>query len=367
MKAVFVISTLGAGGAERAMSELARFLAGHGWSIVLASFEAETSVDFFSLHPAVRRARLGNPRPARSLAGKLAANLRRALALRALIAHEKPGVVLSFMETSNVLALIASAGLQVPVVVAERTDPSQHIAVPKMWRLGRRWLYRRASSVVAQTESAADWLRRHCHCAVQVIPNALRELPQPGGGREPLLLSVGRLEAVKGFDVILHAFARVSRRFPAWRVVIVGDGSLRDELHALAQELDVAARVDWLGRRSDIEHWYARAGLVAQASRFEGFPNVLLEAMGMGAAVISTDCRSGPREIITHGDNGWLVPVDDVTAMASGMQALMANEEARQSLGRSAMAVRERFAPASILGQWERLLMAARVPGKEPQ
>jgi len=365
MKALFVISTLGAGGAERAMSELAGFLAKRGWSILLVSFENETASDFYPLHPAVRRARLGNPQPAANWAGKLAANVRRVRALRAVIAQERPEVVLSFMETTNVLTLLACFCLGVSAVIGERTHPAHHVTVPTVWRWGRRLLYRRARCVVAQTDSAAGWLRRHCHCAVRVIPNALRDLPEPQLERQHFVLSVGRLETVKGFDMLLRAFALVHESFPDWRAVMVGDGPLREELQLLAKELGLAARVDWLGRRSDVEVWYARASVVAQASRFEGFPNVLLEAMGMGAATISTDCESGPGEIITHGIDGWLVPVDDVQAMAAGLRTLMADAALRLDLGRSAMAVRERYADILISSQWERLLFAAGTAGVE--
>lgn len=359
MKAVFVISTLGAGGAERAMTELAGFLAERGDEIVLATFEPAGTQDFYALHPSVRRARLGNPRPAEGITGKLAANWKRLRSLRRLLSAEKPAVLLGFMETTNVLCLLAAAGLKLPVVVAERTDPAMHTTVPVAWRHARRLLYRRASAIVAQTEAAATWLGQHCGTAVHTIPNALRTLPSASAARELLLLSVGRLEPVKGFDVLLRAFARVHADFPAWQLAIVGDGAEGERLRALANALGLGQCVAWHGRTREIEGWYARAAVVVQASRFEGFPNVVLEAMGMGAAVISTDCRSGPRELISSGDNGWLVPVDDVSALAEALRALMTDASLRQRLGRTAMAVRERFSAERVLDRWRQLLAGA--------
>lgn len=359
MKAVLVIPTLDAGGAERAMTELAGFLAERGDDIVLATFEATGTQDFYAPHPAVRRVRLGNPQPAGSIAGKLAANWQRVQSLRRLLSAEKPAVLLGFMETANVLCLLAAAWLKLPVVVAERTDPAMHTAVPAAWRHGRRLLYRRATAIVAQTDAAASWLREHCGAAVHIIPNALRPLPPAGAARELLLLSVGRLEPVKGFDVLLRAFALVHSDFPAWQLAIVGEGAEGERLRALASALGLDQRVAWHGRTREIECWYARAAIVVQASRFEGFPNVVLEAMGMGAAVISTDCRSGPRELISSGNNGWLVPVDDEMALAGALRTLMADAGLRQRLGDAAMSVLQRFSTEHVLGQWRQLLAGA--------
>jgi GalNAc-alpha-(1->4)-GalNAc-alpha-(1->3)-diNAcBac-PP-undecaprenol alpha-1,4-N-acetyl-D-galactosaminyltransferase len=112
-----------------------------------------------------------------------------------------------------------------------------------------------------------------------VLPNALRRLPYPTAQQEPMVFSVGRMETQKAFDVLLRAFAAVSAEFPGWRLTIVGEGPLRRELQALAAELQFSPRVEFAGRRTDIETWHGRGAIVAQAPRFEGFPNAVLEAM----------------------------------------------------------------------------------------
>ncbi len=101
----------------------------------------------------------------------------------------------------------------------------------------------------------------------------------------------------------------------------------------------------------------SRAGLVVQPSRFEGFPNAVLESMGMGAAVISADCPAGPAELIEDGVNGRLVPVDDVFTLSRVMGDLMADPALRARLGREALKVRERFRQESIMARWEALLL----------
>ena len=362
MKAVFVISSLGAGGAERAMSELATFLAAKDWDVILATFDGTDAVDFYSLSMQVRRVHLDRSGPTQSLFAKLAANAGRVRALRDLVHRERPNVVLGFMETINVLCLLATVGLRVPVVVAERTDPSMHVVVPKPWRAARRLLYRHSAAVVAQTEAAAEWLRNHCRTQVDVIPNALRPLPRPSTPREQLVLAIGRLQPEKGFDLLLYAFARIHTGQPGWRLAIVGDGNQRAALQALAARLGLTECIDWPGRTHEVEAWYARASVVAVPSRYEGFPNVLLEAMAMGAAVVAADCRSGPREMVVPGENGLLVPVDDSAALAAALEQLMDDSALRERLGASATEVRSRFGAEKILPLWMALLVRAAGP-----
>jgi glycosyltransferase involved in cell wall biosynthesis len=117
--------------------------------------------------------------------------------------------------------------------------------------------------------------------------------------------------------------------------------------------------VKFLAPIRDIELMMSRASLVVQASRLEGFPNVVLEAMGMGAAVIAADCNAGPAEIITDGVNGCLVPVDDVHTLADEMGRLMSQPEIREQLGQNAMSVRSVYHQDRIMAQWEECFLAA--------
>lgn len=367
MRYVFVISTLGPGGAERVLAELATHFSRKGNDVSVATFEDVGVVDFYPLPPGVQRRFLGNPQASGHVLGKLAANFDRVLRLRRLLRELRPAAVLAFMDTANVTAILATIGLPIRVVASERTDPGSNTTLPRLWRHARRLTYRFADIVVAQTEGAAIWLRQHCHCAVRVIPNALRPLPQADQPRQPLLLTVGRLDRNKGVDVVLEAFGQVHQRFPAWRLAVVGDGPLRESLVALAQRVGIGAKIEWVGATREVETWYARASLLALGSRFEGFPNVLLEAMGMGLAVVSTDCRSGPADLVRHGHDGLLVPVDDVAAMAAAMETLMSDESERLRLGVAALEVRQRYAPNVVFPHWEAALAPQRShPGAPP-
>jgi len=116
-------------------------------------------------------------------------------------------------------------------------------------------------------------------------------------------------------------------------------------------------RVHLPGQAGNVSNWYQRADLYVMSSRHEGFPNTLIEAMAYGCAVVSYDCDTGPRDIIRHGDDGLLVgPVGDVPALASTLDQLMLDDEARQRMGQKAIDVRERYSVENVLRMWERVI-----------
>jgi glycosyltransferase involved in cell wall biosynthesis len=264
---------------------------------------------------------------------------------------------LSFINTSNVLTIMAGIGLDTRIVVSERVHPGVDPMLPMVWRILRTLFYRRADEIVSQTADAAAWVELNCRKTAIVIPNPLRRLPDPESNRSPLILGVGRLAKQKGFDVLLKAFAQVAFDFVDWRIAIIGIGPEYEHLSQLRDNLSLSDRVDFIGQVRDVESWMARAGLVVQPSRFEGYPNVVLESMGMGAAVVCTDCRSGPSDLIRDGVNGCLVRVDDVDALARAMAELMADQSRRRSLGRAAIRVRETHRQDRIMARWEECLL----------
>lgn len=350
---LLVIASLQGGGAERQMSDMANYWVAKGWKVVLATWCGPEEVDFYPLDARVSRVSLAAPVEDAIGRSRIRVNLERVARLRRLLASARPHVVLSFMTESNLLTILAGLRLKLRVVVSERVQPALHNSFPWIWRILRRVIYRWADDVVAQTPDAAQWLKSNCRTAVTVIPNALRCLPEPCGEKRRMIIAVGRLTHQKGFDVLLRAFACIAPAFKDWRLAIVGEGEERQSLTRLRGELLLDERVEFVGQTPDVVTWMAHAGLVVQPSRYEGFPNVVLESMGLGAAVISTDCRSGPADLIEDGVNGRLVPVDDVEALANIMAELISRPEERERLGRAAAGVRERYQQDVVMYRWE--------------
>jgi glycosyltransferase involved in cell wall biosynthesis len=147
----------------------------------------------------------------------------------------------------------------------------------------------------------------------------------------PVVLGAGRLEPQKDFSMLIRAFALLRRQRPS-RLVILGQGGQRDQLHRLAKELGVAEEVSFPGFVDNPYAYMARSRLFVLSSAWEGSPNVLVEALAVGVPVVATDCPSGPREILQDGRYGILVPVGDVPALASAMAETLARPLAGEIL-----------------------------------
>ena len=355
---LLVTGTLQCGGAERVLSDIANYWSAKGLKVFLATWSGPEIEDFYELHPNVERVWLG---PDPEGLNRIRVNLSRVRRLKAEIARSKVEVVLSFIDWCNVLTILATRGLAVRTCVSERVHPGYHQELPSIWKLLRRLLYRRASVVVAQTEAARTWIQRECGATTCVIPNPLRELPSTEKNREQTFLAVGRLVRQKGFDLLLEAYAKVREQVLGWRVTIVGVGPERHALLEQRDRLGLESAVEFVEPDNHVEYRLARAGIVVQPSRFEGFPNVVLEAMGMGAPVVSADCPAGPSEIIVNDVNGRLVPVGDVASLADSMAELATDSALRRRLGNRAREVRETFGQDRTMRKWEQCVF----PGRE--
>jgi glycosyltransferase involved in cell wall biosynthesis len=161
---------------------------------------------------------------------------------------------------------------------------------------------------------------------------------------------MGRMDNSKGFDLLLHAFAECARKHPDWTLRIIGEGPDRAQLRMLVHRLDLESLVRLDTIVADPASAFMSADLFVLSSRFEGFPNVLLEAMACGLPVISFDCPSGPGEIIRDGVDGILVPPND---------RLMGAENERKRLAACAIQVTERFSLSKVVGMWREVLDAA--------
>lgn len=373
MKLALVISSLGGGGAERVMSLLANAWIDRGNEVTLITL-ASRQLDRFPLDPAVQRIALDVAGPSAHVWAALGHNAVRLRALRRAIVACRPDAVISFIAESNVRVLLAAAGLGVPVIISERTFLNGH-HMRGVWRTMRRWLYPRAAAVVAQTRRCAADLALLTGRRIEVIANPVLDERAPGtpvhdgeackpsvrsGTRT--LLAVGRLAPEKGFDLLIEAFARLADRHREWDLVILGEGALRADLERRIALHNLGHRIALPGFDAHVRAAMRRADLFVLASRYEGFPNALLEAMAEGTACVSFDCDAGPRELIEHGRNGWLVPAGDAPALAAALDVLMRDADLRQRLGRRAREVTATYALPAILDQWNALLAAVLPP-----
>lgn len=322
--ALFVPSLRG-GGAERVMVNLARGFSEQGYKVDLVLQRAEGP--FLSKVP--DEVRIVDLRTKRM-----------ALALFPLISYlrrEKPRSLLAAMTHTNIVALLARklARVETRVVVSEHNTISIISHTSKTLRsrflpLIAKRLYYWADAVIAVSKGVADDFAEFLKFPREkirviynpvVTPEILEKAEEPlehpwfKPGEPPVILGVGALTKQKDFPTLIHAFALVRRERPA-RLVILGEGEERPKLEALAQELGIAEDVDMPGFVENPYKYMANAAVFVLSSRWEGFGNVLVEAMACGTPVVSSDCPNGPSEILLGGQYGKLVPLGNAQAMA---------------------------------------------------
>lgn len=360
MRIAFVIYSLAAGGAERVASTLINYWVGAGEQVTLVTWDS-VEKDFYPIDARVKRMVLGLTSESNNRREFITNNLRRIRSLRALFRSCEFDVIVSFIDKGNVLVLLATLGLGVPVIVSERVDPRKY-PVGTVAAALRRVLYPLAQAVVVQTAGISQWARRIVRKeAIYVIPNPISEQflgshRANGTSAHHTVVAMGRMEPEKGFDRLLTAFSKCAERHPDWILRIVGEGAERARLQALAVKLGLESRIRLDTVTKKPERVLRDSDLFVLSSRYEGFPNVLLEAMACGLPVISFDCASGPGEMIRDGIDGVLVPPDDVEALAKTMDRLMGAPRERQRLAARAVEVRERFSLPRVMAMWSEVL-----------
>lgn len=369
MNLLFFIHSLRSGGAERVTTNLANHWAERGWRVAVVTLTSSTQ-DFYRMHPAVKRIGLDVATESSNPMAALVNNLRRVRALRRVLKQEQPDVALAMMSTANILLALGSMGLSGIITLgSERIFPPR-IPLGRAWEVLRARLYGYLDAMVALTEESAVWLRQNTKARrIVVIPNAsfwpLPDQPphislptrMPG---QRILLAVGRLEDQKGFDLLIPAFQRLASDFPDWNLVILGEGNDRSALLAQIFSAGLLRRVFLPGRAGNVGQWYGAADLYVMSSRYEGFPNTLVEAMACGLPAVSFDCDTGPRDIIRNEVDGLLVPAGNVAALEAALRRLMGDAVLRRQFGAHCQNVRERFSPERVIKMWEELVESSR-------
>ncbi|HYN76879.1 MAG TPA: glycosyltransferase [Lamprocystis sp. (in: g-proteobacteria)] len=325
--AIFLPSLAG-GGAERMMLNLARGMIAAGVPVELVVASAAGPYRDL-VPPGCTLVDLGARRVLTALPG-LVRYLRR----------RRPRALLAAMDHANIVALWARALARVPtrVCVSVRSNLSQEAAHSPF--LAGRWMphlarvfYPRAAAVIAVSQGVADDLERVIgagRATVLVIPNpvitpdlatlaaAVPGHPWLAPGAPPVILAAGRLVPQKDYPTLIRAFAALGPE-RSRRLIILGEGPERGSLESLIRDLGVSDRVDLPGFHDNPFAYMARAGLFVLSSAWEGLPGVLIQAMACGTPVVSTDCPSGPREVLADGRYGPLVPVGHMDALAQAM------------------------------------------------
>ncbi len=362
MRLTFTISSLSCGGAERALSTLANSFSGAGHQVTVITVDTPDS-DFYRLDDEVTRVALGMLSKSASMGIAVCRNVQRLIAFRKSILASRPDVVIGFMSRTSVISLISCLGLGIPVIACEQQDPRWG-RESRTWEFLRRLTYPRLAALVSASggvDNYFDWIPRQRR---RVIPNPLADVRDYSNAEPALhmdgtrkhIVAMGRLVHQKGFDLLIDAFSALSDTFRNLDLTILGEGPERGNLERLIAARRLEGRVLLPGQTEAPFPILKQADLFVLSSRFEGFGNVLCEAMACGLPVVSFDCPSGPGDIIRDGVDGVLVPPGDVKSLADALRRLLTDGTERERLASRASEVVERFGVKYVMAQWENLL-----------
>jgi GalNAc-alpha-(1->4)-GalNAc-alpha-(1->3)-diNAcBac-PP-undecaprenol alpha-1,4-N-acetyl-D-galactosaminyltransferase len=361
MKITLVSSSLNVGGAERVVSIMANYWAAQGWQITILTFDDGGEPPFYDLDRRIDLQPLGisSQDGFKFSVSSVSYNLRRIQVLKQAIVASDPDLVISCVNTTNILTLLACRGLKVKTIVSEHVHPTFG-QLNKATQLLQNLTYQWADLITVQTHAALSFFPIDRYKTF-VIPNPV-VLPTSEPIQSQLytddrhLLAIGKLIPQKGFDLAIKAFAQVAQRYPEWTLTILGEGEMRSELEKLCMELDLEDRVFMPGVVRNVDAHLRKADIFILPSRFEGFPMTLCEAMACGVPVIASNCLSGPREIIHDGIDGMLVKPENIGALVTGLNQLMSDPGKRQYFSHHAPKVLDRFGVEPVMTIWHRAI-----------
>ena len=352
MKIVFYINNFGGGGAERVMANLANHLSHKHEVTVINSYKYEIE---YELNENIRHLYMDN----NEFCSTIKKNYSRIKFLRNFLKQERPDIAVSFMSEPNIRLILANIGLKTRTIISVRNDPNREYA-SKIKHFLAKYLLPFADGCVFQTQEAKEWFPRRLQKKSAIILNAVNEsfFNVESSNDKKNIVTCGRLTQQKNQKSLITAYSRI-KDITDDDLIIYGEGELEQELKEFAKECGVADRVIFAGQVDDVISAIKNAKIFVLSSLHEGMPNALLEAMTLGLACISTDCPcGGPREVISNGHTGILVPINDTEKMANALELLLTNDELRESISKCAKEyAKNTFNPNRIHSEWENYLL----------
>ena len=326
MKLMFCIGEMKKGGAERVVANLSNYLIKHNEEVnIITTIKGKS---FYELDKKINLDGLDDDKLHKNFIIK---NKKRLKKLKAILKNKKPDIIVSFLpEPSYRVLFLKIFNRQLKVIVSVRNDPKVEYK-SRINRLIMKLLYPLADGFVFQTKEAQEYFSKKIQNKSVIIPNPINEdfICKPyEGEREKIIVAVGRLEEQKNHKMLIDAFSMLPKELNKYKLIIYGEGSLRNKLEEQINELGLKDRVLLPGQVDNIKDKIYKASLFVLSSNYEGMPNALMEAMALGIPCISTDCPcGGPRFLIKDGYNGYLIPTNDIYSLCKTMQNVLGKEQ----------------------------------------
>lgn len=363
MKITFVTATLTSGGSERVMSIVANKMQERGYEVEIICLNEQ--IVFYPINEGIRITHVEVEARTKSLPKKL-------WWFRKYIQKNQPDVVIAFMVSVYTVTLLALMGVDIPVISSVRNDPAYSNLRKK---ITRKILLPRSAHVVVQTQQIKEFFSKNIQKMTTVIYNPVNErvfetsydndnvddnenlkLKVKGEERINRIISVGRLYPQKDQKMMIEAFAKVSERFPGWKLVIFGEGPEREALESLVERLKVKDKVSLPGRSENIIDELNKSKIFCLSSVYEGMSNALVEAICVGLPIVTTKV-SGTEELIKNGENGFIVNIGDKESMAKALTKIIEDENLQNQFSENNKAQAIKFETNAIVDQWEEVIL----------
>lgn len=344
---VFLIGSMGRGGAERVISILANSYAEKGWVVNILTllddnndYELNTSVNVIPICD-VGKSRI------RQLPKWI-------YGIRRYIIENKPDRIVSFIACINIITLLSCVGLHKRIVISERNDPNAD-GRSTVVRLATHLLYPLSDYVVFQTKWAQSCFSEKIQKKSVIISNPINVTVKATNNKMKKIVAVGRLLEQKNHVMLISAFKKVHDDYPDYKLYIYGEGNLRDTLTKQIRELELTEAVFLPGNVSNIHEKIADAEIFVLSSNYEGLSNALLEAMMIGLPCISTDC-AGSNEVIQNRKNGIIVPIGSEKELIKAIKSLISDYDTRSKISQGALNTSKDFNMDIIVQKWQKII-----------
>lgn len=354
MKILFYIPTMKKGGAERVISNLTSYICNNTQdevSLLITidekpSYNLDPKVSFYILEPNIK----GNI---------LKRNIKRNKKLLNIIKQDKPDVIVAFLPEPCYRILLLKPFHKVPVIVSERNDPKV-MYKDILNKILMKTLYPKASGFVFQTKEAKSYFKKSIQKNSVIIPNPINEefiSNDKKLKKEKVIVSVGRLEKQKNQSMLIDAFSNIYKKYPKYKLIIYGEGSLREKLENQIKSLNLENKVLLPGNIDNIKDALSKSEIFVLPSLYEGMPNALMEAMALGLPCISTDCPcGGPKFLIKHKENGLLTKIDSKD-LEKNLELLITNKKLRDKISKNAIKIIDDLNPDKINKKWHQYII----------
>lgn len=350
-----------AGGIERMASIIMNEMIRRGHKVILLTWDPTNSNSYYRLNPEIiwHKLDLGPS----NLKASWQLRYKRQITIRKIIKKEKPSVMIGFQVGTFIALRLASIGLRIRSIAAERNSPDlfNFIKNGKKNRFLASLALSLSNVITIQLDSYKKKYPLFLRSRILTISNPVYPCVKPAYPNEMMntpqrILNVGRLSYQKNQIFLIRSFALIASKNPNWHLTLVGEGEYRKNIEKLIDEKGLNNRINLIGAVKDVKYWYQNSSFFVFPSLWEGFPNALVEAFCEGLPAIGLSSTSGVNQLINNKRNGFLVKPQEI-AFASAMQKMIDNKLFRMKAGRNASISVKNYKPDKIFNQWENLFL----------